>query len=319
MNHVLTRTQEQAALDNQFRRDILHGLQQPQKQLSPKYFYDAVGSDLFTDICALDEYYPYRTELAMLPDVARDLADILEKPQTIIEFGAGALVKIRPILTHIPSIRAFWPMDISGDHLSDACAGLSADFPKVRIDAIEGDFTQKLVLPDHGDGELTGFFPGSTIGNFHPDDARGFLQNVHDALGIGSQLIIGVDTRKSAHKLHAAYNDGAGVTAAFNKNILQRIADIFDTRIDMGAFDHYAYFNPREKRIEMHLVANRPLDILLGDQLVHFDGGESIHTENSYKYNQEDFRQLADSANWKIARSWYAPDDMFSMYLLKAV
>ena len=303
--------------DSEFASDVLTGFTAEKKFISPKYFYDEPGSRYFDEICDLEEYYPYRTELKLLPEVAKSIADQSLGKLSVVEFGAGSLLKIRSLFEHIPSIRHYLPIDISGDFLRKASEKLSADFPKINVEAIEADFCQPVEL-DKLDGRPLGFFPGSTIGNFTPESAVGFLENAKSTLGENSLFLVGVDTKKSPQQLHAAYNDNQGVTAKFNMNILHRINRELGANIPVENFEHYAYFDTAEGCIKMFLVSLVDQQFELLGEPVHFKKGEAIHTESSYKYTPQQFAALAEQAGWQIENSWQAEDNMFSTYLLAA-
>ncbi len=302
---------------NGFLEDVVHGLGQLPKTLSAKYFYDQRGSQYFDEICHLEEYYIYKAELKLLPKVARELNDIIPEPVDIVEFGAGSVHKIRPLLKNFESIQRFTAIDICGEHLQCACASLHRQFPKIDIQAVEADFSQPLQLPASTHNAM-GFFPGSTIGNFTPSDALQFLTTARLSLGENAWFLVGVDTKKSPVKLHQAYNDRQGVTAKFNLNILQRINSELNSDFDLEKFEHYAYYNAERGRIEMHLVSLAEQSYQLGEKQIHFSPGESIHTENSYKYTPQEFTELAANAGWHCSKLWLAQDDMFCTYLLRA-
>lgn len=301
---------------DEFRDDVVAGLKCDDKRLHPKYFYDKRGSDYFDQICDLDEYYPYKVELALLPEVARDLAALLTGRYALIEFGAGSLLKVKPLLESIIGIRRFVPIDISGDHLRDACAELAREFTELDVVPVEGDFTQPLDIGEHSGLEKIGFFPGSTIGNLNREEAVRFLQNAGHTLGADSYMLIGVDTKKSPKTLHLAYNDTQGVTAKFNLNILDRINEHFDAPMDKEKFEHYAYYNVPKGRVEMHLVSLEKHSVVLDDEVIGFEKGESIHTESSYKYSPNEFQALAGEAGWQTDKLWLAKSEMFSVFLL---
>ncbi|WP_214000914.1 L-histidine N(alpha)-methyltransferase [Arsukibacterium sp.] len=305
------------AVDRNFADDVLHGLALPQKQLHAKYFYDQQGSDYFDQICQLPEYYPYQTELNLLPRVAKELAGIFTKDCTIVEFGAGSLVKIKPLLRDISSIRQFIPIDISGIHLEMACQLLLSDFPDLSVIPVIGDFCFPVDLPALSHQQKIGFFPGSTIGNFCPPQAASFLRNARCTLGPDSYLLIGVDTKKSPHYLHQAYNDADGITAKFNRNILTRINRELGANFSPEKFEHYAFYNAGQGRVEMHLISTEQQVVDVYGSSVAFATGESIHTENSYKYTPDEFSQLALSAGWQVERTWLAEQDLFATYLLR--
>lgn len=302
---------------NVFFVDVLEGLSASTKSISPKYFYDDTGSQYFDEICDLEEYYPYRTELKLLPLVAEELAERFLKPTSVVEFGAGSLVKIRPLLTAMSSVCEFIPIDISGDHLFQAAQRLKKVFPRVQVHPAQGDFCHPVALNTFR-GERLGFFPGSTIGNFTPDQAGAFLDSAKTTLGQKAYMLIGVDTKKSPELLHKAYNDQKGVTAKFNLNVLERMNRELNTNVDVDAFEHYAYYNPTKGRVEMHLVSKKKQTIKLGQHAITIQSGEAIHTECSYKYTPDEFQSLATKSGWCVEQTWLAEDDMFSMHLLKA-
>lgn len=299
-------------------QDVITGLSQEPKSLPSKYFYDSLGSQHFDEICTLEEYYPYRTELAMLPAIASDLSHILEEELDIIEFGAGSLVKIRFLLEKLPRVKHFFPIDIAGDHLRLASEELTKDYQNLNVVPVEADFTRHINLPESGSHKKLGFFPGSTIGNFTREDAENFLTNARKTLGQGSLLLIGVDTKKSPEILHDAYNDRAGVTKKFNRNVLHHINREVNANFNPDLFDHYAFYNPTKGRIEMHLISQIDQDVSIGEFSFSFTQGENIHTENSYKYTANEFLTLAGKAGWKVVRKWLGGKQMFSIFLLQA-
>lgn len=303
--------------DPQFWQDVTDGLEQPQKVLSPKYLYDTAGSHYFDEICQLPEYYPYRSELQLLPRITPELNTITPEARSIIEFGSGALTKIRLLLAGMPGIETFIPIDIAGDFLHQQCRRLKADYPCLRVQPVAGDFCCPLEIPRRNGQPVLGFFPGSTIGNFSPIQARKFLQNARKTLGTGSYFLVGVDTKKSAEVLHKAYNDTEGVTAKFNLNILTRINRELAGHFEVDKFEHYAFYNVSEGCIEMHIVSRENQSVWIGDREFCFHKGESIHTESSYKYTPPEFIALAQSAGWKTQTVWMAEDDAFSIHLLK--
>lgn len=307
----------ETAVHDEFSRHVIDGLQLENKKLHPKYFYDKKGSEYFDEICHLEEYYPYTVELELLPTVAADLKRLLKGRYSLIEFGAGSLLKVKPLLDKVPGIKQFVPIDISSEHLFDACCELKDQYPELNVRPVSGDFTQPIDLPVSGQLRNLGFFPGSTIGNFTPTEAAHFLKNARVSLGESANMIVGVDTKKSPEILHRAYNDASGVTAKFNLNILARINQKFDDAIDVEKFEHYAYYNMVKGCVEMHLVSTEDQEVSLGDVGVHFAQGESIHTESSYKYSPSEFESLANKAGWEIQQLWLARNDMFSIFLLR--
>lgn len=306
-----------AVEQDDFYHHVMDGFTLSQKKLHPKYFYDKKGSEYFDQICDLDEYYPYRTELKLLPKVAASISETLTENYALIEFGAGSLLKVKPLLEYIPGIKQFVPIDISGEHLRNACQELRSEYMSLDIKPVEADFTQHVNINNDGHLKRLGFFPGSTIGNLAPEEATVFLENARATLGDNSYLLIGVDTKKSPERLHQAYNDKRGVTAAFNRNILDRVNRHFGADIDTNKFEHYAYYNAVKGCIEMHLVCLETHSTYLDGYNVEFREGETIHTESSYKYTPEEFKRRAGYAGWKTERVWLAEDNMFSVFLLK--
>ncbi|RUO25982.1 L-histidine N(alpha)-methyltransferase [Aliidiomarina minuta] len=316
----LDSTLKQDSTLNEFYEDVVRGLSQSQKTLSPKYFYDAQGSRYFDQICQLPEYYPYRTELKLLPTVARELNSYFQQQAidelNVVEFGAGSLHKIKPLLEHIPAIRHFTAIDISGEHLDNACQELQKLFPDLDIQAVQGDFTQPVSLHSSQATRL-GFFPGSTIGNLTPEEAVEFLRSARQTLGTGSYMLLGVDSKKDTSILHQAYNDSQGITALFNKNILQRINRELGADFELSNFEHQAVYNSAKGRIEMHLRSTSDQKVQIGDNSFTFKQDESIHTENSYKYTTEEFSQLSQGAGWVTEEWWLADNNMFAVTLLR--
>lgn len=299
-----------------FLDETLEGLLGDRKTLCPKYFYDELGSQYFDEICRLVEYYPYRTELNLLRQVAEDLSRTLQGKVSIVEFGAGSLHKIKPLLNVVTQIAEFIPVDISDEHLQQATRALKNEYNHVAMQPVAADFCQPLTLPN-GQYKRMGFFPGSTIGNFTPIQAKEFLRTARETLGNDAKLLIGVDTKKSPSILHNAYNDSRGITAKFNLNILHRINRELGANICTDNFEHYAFYDATLGRVEMHLVSLVEQRFKLGSHTIKLMQGESIHTESSYKYNPSDFAALAAASGWTIEQSWLADRDMFSMYLLQ--
>ncbi|WP_370156224.1 L-histidine N(alpha)-methyltransferase [Ferrovibrio sp.] len=312
---IITRPGQPAA-DDDFAAAVQAGLRRRRKALPSKYFYDARGSALFDQICSLPEYYPTRTETALLQRHAAAVAGHIGPGAELIEFGAGSTRKVRFLLDALDRPAAYLPIDISGSHLRAAAAKLAADYPALDIRPVVADYTAGLALPP-ASGRRAGFFPGSTIGNFTPEEALDFLRGAARLLA-GGGLLIGVDLVKDPALLHAAYNDAAGVTAAFNLNLLQRIGRELDSDIDPGRFDHYAFYEPRRQRIEMHLVSRVAQTVRIGRARHRFAAGESIHTENSCKYTLDGFRDLARRAGLRPAQAWCDPDALFSIHWLEA-
>lgn len=307
-----------------FLDDVLTGLGYEQKALLSKYFYDDTGSRYFDEICELEEYYPYRTELKMLPEISRDISDMISDDIELVEFGAGSLVKVRPVLDHLGSVKRYVPVDIAGGHLLEASSRLCEEYDHqdIEIMPVEADFTNEVQIPasdiDTKETVRLGFFPGSTIGNFSPDQSVRLLNELRLTLGTGAWLLIGVDTRKAPSILNRAYNDAAGVTAMFNKNMLSRINRELDGNFDLEKFTHYAFYNETKGRIEMHLVSTEDQVVTVNGEEFSFYKGETIHTENSYKYSPGEFVQLAENAGWTPVKMWQDDDKLFSHHLLYA-
>ncbi|MBI5128127.1 MAG: L-histidine N(alpha)-methyltransferase [Rhodopseudomonas palustris] len=300
-----------------FAADVLDGLSQPQKSLSPKYFYDDAGSELFVEITKLPEYYPTRTELGILRDRAAEIAALIPANAAIVEFGAGATTKIRMLLA-AHRVAAYVPVDISGDFITAQAAGLRRDFPELAVYPVAADFTEPFALPDAvRDLPKVGFFPGSTLGNFEPHDAAHFLGSARAILGRGARLIIGVDLEKDERLLVPAYDDAAGVTAKFNLNVLRRINRELGGDVELPAFAHRALYNRDQHRIEMHLVSLRDQTVRILGERIAFRAGETIHTENSYKYSLDRFRALAQQSGWTLQQSWMDADGLFSVHALE--
>lgn len=305
-----------------FREDVIAGLSLPQKVLPPKYFYDAAGSRLFEAICRLKEYYPTRSELALTRAHLGAIARFAGKGSTLIEYGSGESVKSRLLIGALRPF-AYIPVDISEHALRRAAAKLRRLFPWLDILAVHGDFSQPLKIPvSAGTRSFSSrrvvYFPGSTIGNLTPQEAHAFLRMTRGQVGPRGAMLIGVDLRKDANLLHAAYNDAKGVTAAFNLNLLARINRELGADFRPRRFRHYAFYNPARGRIEMHLVSLAAQNVNVGNHRFAFAAGESIHTENSYKYSIEEFRALAKSAGFRGEKVWLDPKGMFSLHGLVA-
>lgn len=303
--------------DAGFAADVVRGLSARQKSLSPKYFYDATGSELFEAICRLDEYYPTRAETALLTRIAPELTTDIPADSVLVEFGSGASEKTRLLLDVAPQITDYVPIDISEDALRHATLRLKAAYPKLSVTPVVGDFTSDVQLPSALKGRpLIGFFPGSTIGNFSHAEAAAFLRTVRGLLGHNARLILGADMVKDEATLVAAYEDAKGVTAAFNKNLLVRINRELDGNFDPDAFDHLAVWNPVYERIEMHLVSRKDQIVKAAGHAFAFKTGERFHTENSHKFTPASLARLAADSGWKIERQWISPAPEFGIFSL---
>jgi dimethylhistidine N-methyltransferase len=301
-----------------FARDVVGDLSQAPKRLSPKYFYDATGSELFEQITRLPEYYPTRTELAILRDRGSAISAIIPDGAALVEFGAGATTKVRLLLNEC-AFGAYVPVDISGDFLKAQADALRRDFPALDVYPVTADFTAPFALPDAiAAMPKVGFFPGSTLGNFDPHEACAFLRSARDILGKDAQMVIGIDLEKDERLLHDAYNDAAGVTARFNLNVLHRINRELGGDFDLSAFTHRAIYNRERHRIEMHLISRKAQTARVLGRKFSFRAGESIHTESSYKYSLERFTALARGSGWTTRESWTDGAGMFSVHALGA-
>ena len=301
---------------SEFEAALLNGLCKTPKEVPCKFFYDATGSALFDRICELPEYYPTRTETALLEKHAAEFANLIGTNVDLIEFGAGSLKKVSYLLEALEAPHAYLPVDISGEYLGGMARKLRRTFPALTIKPVVADFTAPLQIPSFGARRIV-FFPGSTIGNFTRVEALAFLQRTAKLLR-GGGLLIGVDLVKDPAILHAAYNDAAGVTALFNKNILARANRELDANFDLDAFAHYAPYNPVAQRIEMHLISLKPQTVTIGGQSISFVQGETIHTENSHKYTVEGFQTLATAAGYEPRTVWCDGADTFSLHWLEA-
>lgn len=302
-----------------FADDLRAALARTPKAISPKYFYDEAGSTLFEQICDLPEYYPTRTELALLHAHAADMAAQFGPQVQLVEYGAGALRKVRLLLDVMPRDGVqFVPVDISGVHLLAACDGLAADYAGLDIQPLVADFTRPHTLPPcPASARRVGFFPGSSIGNFTPAEADAFLRLAAAELA-GGGLLIGIDLVKDHDVLHAAYNDAAGVTAAFNLNLLERARIELGAEFPQGGFEHLAFYNPAYQRIEMHLRATRPLTVQLGGEAYSFNEGETLHTEHSHKYTVAGFQAMAARAGFTPGKVWLDANRWFAVLWLEA-
>ncbi|MEJ0068758.1 MAG: L-histidine N(alpha)-methyltransferase [Pseudomonadota bacterium] len=319
--HSLERLRDLAPTNAQFRAAVLDGLAQPNKRLPCKFFYDTEGSRLFDAICELPEYYPTRTECRILEERAGEIATLLGRRARLVEFGSGAGRKIRLLLGALDEPAAYVPVDISRNHLVMAATSLARDFTSLHIAPVCADYTQRFSLPASTEKialTTSGFFPGSTIGNFKPEQAWRFLAQARALLGRGGWMIVGADLHKDSAILNAAYNDAAGVTAAFNLNLLRRINRELAGTFDLEAFRHHAFYNEAERRIEMHLISLRDQTVWVGDEAFAFTAGETIHTEDSYKYGIEDFQSLAQRAGFEPVTAWTDAERLFSVHMLRA-
>lgn len=307
-----------SAWDTGFGRDLLRAFAQRPRAIAPKYFYDAQGSRLFERICELPEYYPTRVERSILREHAAEMADLIGPQAEIVEFGAGACEKVRLLLPRLAAPACFRPIDICASALHEASVRLQREHPALAVaplaaDCFAGDFD---LPPLHARAQRrVGFFPGSTLGNFDPDEALRFLTRACALLRRGG-LLLGVDLVKDPAVLHAAYNDRAGITAAFNLNLLARANRELGTDFDLTRFVHHAFYNAPLQRVEMHLVSRCRQHLVLGGAGHDMDEGETLHTENSHKYTVEGLRALATRAGFGTGPVWTDPDRRFSVHWL---
>jgi len=305
--------------DPAFRADVLRGFADTRRRAIPaRWFYDRRGSELFEQITTLPEYYPTRVETGLLEAHCADVAEIAGPGRAVVEFGSGSSTKT-PHLLRAVDPGAYVPIDISGAFLRESAAALAHDFPGLRVEPVEADFTRPIALPASVDAmPKLGFFPGSTIGNMIARTSVDLLRAMRESLGVGSLLLIGMDRVKREEILVPAYDDAQGVTAAFNLNLLHRINRELDGTIPVDAFRHRAVWNDLYARIEMHLEAVR--DVTFGIEGANFamKAGETIHTENSHKYGERDARILLRAGGWTPLREWTDPDNMFALILAGA-
>ena len=301
-----------------FRQDVIQGLRAPLKSIHCKYFYDEQGSRLFDQICALDEYYPTRTELAIIRAFGEEMAAYVGSDCLLIEYGSGSSTKTRILLDHLREPAAYVPIDISREHLARSAAALAAAYTGLQVLPVCADYTQNFTLPtgNRPASRKVVYFPGSTIGNFSTAEAKSFLARISAVCGTGGSLLIGVDLKKDPDIIERAYNDREGVTAAFNLNLLARINRELGTDFAIDHYRHLAVYNRQAGRIEMYIVCLRPQVVHLDGLAFPFDEGDRILTECSYKYGLDQFAQLAASAGLKVERVWTDDQHLFSVQYL---
>lgn len=299
--------------------NVVHGLSQPQKTIPPKYFYDERGSHLFDAICETEDYYPTRTETAILEENLEEICACLGSDCVLVEPGSGSSRKVRPLLDKLEP-HTYMPLDISSDYLRSVARDLAVEYPHIKVTAACVDYTAPIELSCFPKNRRrVAFFPGSSIGNFEPDEAVAFLRNLSDLVKPNGGLLIGVDLKKEVSILNAAYNDKRGITAKFNVNILAHINRELGADFDCDGFDHKAFYNEQRGRVEMHLVSNRKQQVKVAGRRFHFVTGESIHTENSYKYTVEEFQSLAQRAGFSTRNVWTDRDHLFSVHYFSLV
>lgn len=301
-----------------FRREVITGLSRSPKSLPPKYFYDERGSELFEAICGLPEYYPTRTEIALMRDKGREMAEELGPECILVEYGSGSGRKTRILVEALAPV-AYVPIDIAAAQLTEWSAEVARSFPAVTVVAVCADYSRPFALPGlerFAKRRRVIYFPGSTIGNFMVSEAMVFLKNACAVARPGGAMLVGVDLKKDPAVLEAAYNDARGVTAAFNLNLLARINRELKASIDLASFRHRAFYNAELGRIEMHLESLRDQRVVIADRTFVFRQGETIHTENSCKYSIAEFQELARGAGFVARTYWTDPQDLFSVHYL---
>lgn len=299
--------------------DVIKGLTKEQKYLSSKYFYDEKGSDLFEQICELDEYYPTDSEVSIMRFDIDEITNYLGEQIQLIELGSGSSMKTRQLLDHCRNLNMYVPVDISDVFLNETANRLRADYPDLNIHPVAADYTSPFDIPESNTAKKrVVYFPGSTIGNFTRRRASAFLETVAEILSPGDGLLIGVDLKKEISVLEAAYNDSKGITAEFNKNILTRINRELGADFDLEQFQHRAFYNASEGRIEMHLESLSNQAVQVNGTRVLFDEGETIHTENSHKYTVEEFEEIAGD-QYERLKTWTDERGYFSVHYFERV
>ena len=302
-----------------FQEEALDGLRRKQKTIAPKFFYDRRGSELFEKICELDEYYLTRAEISILEENAGQIAELVGEQFLIIEYGSGSSRKIRILLDALGDRGTYIPVDVSRNHLIESATALAGAYGDLEVIAVCADYTRSFPLPETRKFPFGGrmvFFPGSTIGNLAPDQAQDLLQTTARRVGRGGSMLLGVDLKKDKDALDAAYNDSQGVTADFNLNLLARMNRELGADFDLATFRHAAFYNEGLGRVEMHIESLRSQTVRLDGASISFTKGETIHTENSYKYSIEEFRELAGRAGFDPTQVWTDADRLFSLHYL---
>jgi len=304
--------------DNEFHTVVLDGLRRQPRSIPPKFFYDSRGSELFDLICTTPEYYPTRTETGILDEFGAEMAERIGTSCVLIELGSGSAAKTPLLLRHLSGAAAYVPIDICEPHLQRSTRRLGMLFPQMRMHPLCVDYTRlhSVKLDGYEGRRRVIFFPGSSIGNCTPAEVVQLLRHAAKLAGADGAMLIGVDSKKSHDVLNAAYNDAAGHTAAFNLNLLARMRRELGARFDPDGFAHRAYYNSALGRIEMHLVSRRKQFIQMGGETFHFEDGETIHTENSYKYTAQEFQQLAWAAGWHPKMLWTDRKGWFNVHYL---
>ena len=298
-----------------FRATALEGLQSPQKEIPSKFLYDERGSKLFDAICETEDYYPTRTEIGIMKQHVEAMVDAIGPRALLAEYGSGSSLKTRILLDHVEDLALYVPIDISRAHLAESAETIADLYPHIPVQPLCADYTDAFELPEppRPASRTVVYFPGSTLGNFQPDDARRFLADIADTVGADGGLLIGVDLKKDVDVLRAAYNDSEGVTAAFNKNLLRRMNRELDATFALDQFEHQALWNEEAGCIEMHLRSRADQTVTVAGEPIAFSEGETIRTEYSYKYTLDDFEALAAEAGLAVEQVWTDPKSYFSV------
>ncbi|WP_338781605.1 L-histidine N(alpha)-methyltransferase [Metabacillus sp. FJAT-52054] len=300
-----------------FLTEVLDGLKRVPKTLPAKFLYDERGSELFEEITNLAEYYPTRTEIDILESVKNEIALLIGPEAALIEFGSGSSRKIQILLQSLKDLSVYVPIDISKEFLYASSLKLAHDYPTLHIHAVSGDYTAPMTLPDLNCRKKAAFFPGSTIGNFEPREAGAFLDTVAAMLEKGDGFLVGVDLKKESHILHSAYNDARGITAEFNLNLLRRMNRELGADFALDAYRHHAFYNEEKGRIEMHIISQKDQKVTIQSEEIVIQRGETIHTENSYKYEVEEFHNLASKSGFAARKFWTDENRLFSLHYLE--
>lgn len=306
---------DQAPATESFREAVLRGFQNEQKQVPSKFLYDERGSELFSKICEQEEYYPTRTEIGIMQRHGAAMAEAIGPRVRLVEYGSGSSRKTRLLLDRLTDVAAYVPVDISREYLLESAEALADEYPSVPVQPVCADYTAPFTLPDPlpSTARTVVYYPGSTIGNFLPEEAREFLRRIADTVGPEGGLLLGVDLQKDIDILEAAYNDAAGVTAAFNKNLLRRMNRELEATFDLDRFEHEAVWNPERTCIEMHLRSTTAQSVTVANETFSFEDGETIHTEDSHKYTLASFAQLAKEAGFEVEAVWTDEREFFSV------
>ncbi len=306
---------DQAPATESFREAVLRGLQRSQKQVPSKFLYDERGSKLFSKICEQEEYYPTRTEIGIMRRHGEAMAHAIGPKARLVELGSGSSLKTRLLLDRLTDLASYVPVDISREFLLESAEALAEEYPSVPIQPVCADYTEPFTLPDPPPlaARTVGYYPGSTIGNFRPEEAQDFLQRIANLVRPDGGLLLGVDLKKDVGILEAAYNDAAGVTAAFNKNLLRRMNRELNATFDLDRFEHQAVWNPERGCIEMHLRSTTAQTVTVAGQEFSFEEGETIHTEDSHKYTLDEFAELAEETGFEVDHLWTDDRGFFSV------